>query len=131
MGLPAAQGWSVGGERVPWAGPVTTEKVSSQVSTSDPWRVTPTGLAENSGVKGLAVTTDVCGEQVTLDPDVAVISVVGTNLRSSHTERRMLSALEREAVKVKLLGSSEYSISFAVAREDASKGAEAAQRGLM
>jgi hypothetical protein len=47
LGVPAVQGASVIEERLPFAGPLTTEKVSSQFSASPPLRVT--GTAEAGG----------------------------------------------------------------------------------
>jgi aspartokinase/homoserine dehydrogenase 1 len=63
--------------------------------------------------------TDEKVEHVSLDPTVAIVTVVGQNLKSSGTVERMFGALSREGVNILAIaqGSSEYNVSFVVARD--------------
>jgi aspartate kinase len=64
--------------------------------------------------------TDEKVEHVSLDPTVALVTVVGQNLKSSGMVERMFGALSREGVNILAIaqGSSEYNLSFVVARDD-------------
>jgi aspartokinase/homoserine dehydrogenase 1 len=64
--------------------------------------------------------TDEKVEHVSLDPTVAIVTVVGQNLKSSGMVERMFGALSREGVNILAIaqGSSEYNLSFVVARDD-------------
>lgn len=59
-------------------------------------------------------------EHVTLDPTVAIVTVVGRNMRGSEIVGRTFGALGRSGVNVIAiaLGSSECNLSFVVARDD-------------
>jgi aspartokinase/homoserine dehydrogenase 1 len=59
-------------------------------------------------------------EHVTLDPTVAIVTVVGRNMRGSEIVGRTFGALGRSSVNVIAiaLGSSECNLSFVVARDD-------------
>jgi len=59
-------------------------------------------------------------EHITLDPTVAIVTVVGKNMRSAATVGRTFTALSRENVSIAALaqGSSECNISFVVAERD-------------
>jgi aspartokinase/homoserine dehydrogenase 1 len=64
--------------------------------------------------------TDEKVEHVRLDPTVAIVTVVGQNLKSSGIVERMFGALSREGVNILAIahGSSEYNVSFVVSRDD-------------
>jgi bifunctional aspartokinase / homoserine dehydrogenase 1 len=64
--------------------------------------------------------TDEKVEHVRLDPTVAIVTVVGQNLKSSGIVERMFGALGREGVNILAIahGSSEYNVSFVVSRDD-------------
>jgi aspartokinase/homoserine dehydrogenase 1 len=57
---------------------------------------------------------------VSLDSTVAIVTVVGQNLKSSGMVERMFGALSREGVNILAIahGSSEYNVSFVVSRDD-------------
>jgi len=70
-------------------------------------------------------------EHITLDPEIAIIAVVGQNMRGSPgVAGRTFSALGRESVNIIAIaqGSSESNISFVVARKDMKAALEAAHR---
>jgi aspartate kinase len=59
-------------------------------------------------------------EHITLDPTVAIVTVVGKNMRGSGTVGRTFTALGRENINIIAIaqGSSECNISFAVSKQD-------------
>ncbi len=59
-------------------------------------------------------------EHITLDPTVAILTVVGKNMRGSATVGRTFTALGRENLNIIAIaqGSSECNISFVVSKED-------------
>jgi aspartate kinase len=59
-------------------------------------------------------------EHITLDPTVAIVTVVGKNIRGSGTVGRTFTALGRENINIIAIaqGSSECNISFAVSKQD-------------
>jgi len=61
-------------------------------------------------------------EHIALDPTVAIVTVVGKNMRSSATIGRTFAALGKENINIIAIaqGSSECNISFAVKQEDVS-----------
>jgi len=70
-------------------------------------------------------------EHITLDPEIAIVAVVGQNMRGSPgVAGRTFSALGRENVNIIAIaqGSSETNISFVVARKDMKAALEAAHR---
>jgi len=70
-------------------------------------------------------------EHITLDPEIAIVAVVGQNMRGSPgVAGRTFSALGRENVNIIAIaqGSSESNISFVVARKDMKAALEAAHR---
>ena len=69
-------------------------------------------------------------EHITLDPTVAIVTVVGKNMRSSGTVGRTFAALSRENVNIVAIaqGSSECNISFVVAERDVKSALEAMHR---
>jgi bifunctional aspartokinase / homoserine dehydrogenase 1 len=69
-------------------------------------------------------------EHITLDPTVALVTVVGKNMRGSETVGRTFTALGRENVNIIAIaqGSSECNISFVVAKRDVGTALEAAHR---
>ena len=64
--------------------------------------------------------TDEKAEHVSIDPTVAMVTVVGQNLKGSGIVERMFGALSREGVNVIAIAhdSSEYNVSFVVSRDD-------------
>jgi bifunctional aspartokinase / homoserine dehydrogenase 1 len=69
-------------------------------------------------------------EHITLDPTVALVTVVGRNMRGSETVGRTFTALGRENVNIIAIaqGSSECNISFVVAKADVKAALAAAHR---
>lgn len=69
-------------------------------------------------------------EHITLDQTIAIVTVVGKNMRGSGTVGRTFTALGRENVNVVAIaqGSSECNISFVVAKEDVKASLEATHR---
>jgi bifunctional aspartokinase / homoserine dehydrogenase 1 len=69
-------------------------------------------------------------EHITLDPTVALVTVVGRNMRGSETVGRTFTALGRENVNIIAIaqGSSECNISFVVAKTDVKAALAAAHR---
>jgi aspartokinase len=59
-------------------------------------------------------------EHITLDPTVAIVTVVGKNMRGSATVGRTFTALGRENLNIIAIaqGSSECNISFVVSKQD-------------
>jgi bifunctional aspartokinase / homoserine dehydrogenase 1 len=69
-------------------------------------------------------------EHITLDQTVAIVTVVGKNMRGSGTVGRTFTALGRENVNVVAIaqGSSECNISFVVSKQDVKAALESAHR---
>jgi aspartate kinase len=69
-------------------------------------------------------------EHITLDPTVAIVTVVGKNMRGSATVGRTFTALGRENVNVIAVaqGSSECNISFVVSKQDVKAALNATHR---
>ena len=69
-------------------------------------------------------------EHVTLDQTIAIVTVVGKNMRGSGTVGRTFTALGRENVNVVAIaqGSSECNISFVVSKEDVKAALETTHR---
>jgi aspartokinase/homoserine dehydrogenase 1 len=69
-------------------------------------------------------------EHITLDQNVAIVTVVGKNMRGSGTVGRTFTALGRENVNVVAIaqGSSECNISFVVSKQDVKAALETTHR---
>jgi aspartate kinase len=69
-------------------------------------------------------------EHITLDPTIAIVTVVGKNMRGSATVGRTFSALGRDNVNVIAVaqGSSECNISFVVSKQDVKAALNATHR---
>jgi aspartate kinase len=69
-------------------------------------------------------------EHITLDPTVAIVTVVGKNMRGSATVGRTFTALGRENVNIIAVaqGSSECNISFVVSKQDVKAALNATHR---
>jgi bifunctional aspartokinase / homoserine dehydrogenase 1 len=96
-------------------------------------------LVESSAAKGTAealrreFAQDLAHEKVehiTLDPTVAIVTVVGKNMRGSATVGRTFTALGRENVNIIAVaqGSSECNISFVVSKQDVKAALNATHR---
>jgi len=69
-------------------------------------------------------------EHITLDPTVAIVTVVGKNMRGSRTVGRTFAALGREHLNIIAIaqGSSECNISFVVTQQDVRAALETTHR---
>jgi aspartokinase/homoserine dehydrogenase 1 len=69
-------------------------------------------------------------EHITLDQTVAIVAVVGKNMRGARTVRRTFAALGRENVNIVAFArdSSEYNISFVVSKENVRAALEITHR---
>jgi len=69
-------------------------------------------------------------EHITLDPTIAIVTVVGKNMRGSATVGRTFTALGRENVNIIAVaqGSSECNISFVVSKQDVKAALNATHR---